>query len=233
MYNLQTKIHLVKGVGPAKAAILNRLKIHTVLDLLEHKPDSYIFPGMTPIEKLAPGSNALIHGTVLKIYRKPTQATIVSALIGDGTGQVEAVWFNQIWLLSQIRTGMKVVVWGKVGFGRNTRYQFSGPKYSTYIGGTKDVAGGLYGKHTAIIRQALKEVLAHLDCPDWQDMTDETGEEALTRQQAFECLHQPEEKHWADAALGRLKFDELLLQQLALAMRRRQQIRQKAAVIAT
>jgi ATP-dependent DNA helicase RecG len=228
-YNLQTKIQHVRGIGPPKAGILNRLKIHTVLDLLEHKPADYIFPGVTPIADLGPGAHALVHGTVGKIYRKPTQAPIVSAIIHDDTGNIEAVWFGQVWLLNQIKPGMKIAVWGKVGFGRETRYQFSGPKFSTFIGSTKDVAGGLYGKYTEIIRGALKEVLGRVEIPEWWNSP--YLNDRWSRKEAFEGLHRPEDKDVYSASIDRLKFDELLLQQTALAVRRRQQTRQKAAVI--
>jgi ATP-dependent DNA helicase RecG len=237
MYNWNTKIQCVKGVGPAKAKILNGLKIKTVGDLLEHRPASYIFPGVTRIADLEPGANALIHGTVEDIYRKETRAPIVSAIISDGTGSVEAVWFNQIWLLAQIRPGMRIAVWGKVGFGRDTSLQFSGPKFSTFIGSTKDVAGGLYGKHTAIIRAALKEVLGKTEIPPgwlWRNRILQVPNwypNLMLQSDVYKVLHGPADSDMLRTATKQLKSNELLLQQLALAVRRRQQAQQKAVVI--
>jgi len=229
MYNWLTKIQFVKGIGPVKAKILNGLGIKTVGDLLEHRPADYIYPGVTAIADLAPGTYALIQGTVEKIYRKPTQAPIVSAVIRDDTGTTEAIWFNQIWLLQSIRKGMTIAVWGKVGFGRETSYQFSGPKFSTYLGAVKDVVGGLYGVHTTVIREALKEVLADVEIPDW--LNGNTVADWWTRHEAFEGLHFPEDKDVYNASIDRLKFDELLVQQLAVAVKRKQQKKDVVAPI--
>jgi len=223
MYIMTTPVQHIRGVGPQKAAELNSLGIKTVLDLLEYRPQSYIFPGTTPIRDLRVGEQALIQGKVTACYRKPTQAPIVSVTVEDETGKVELMFFNQVWLLNNIRKGMLIAVWGKVSEYKG-QPQFSGPKFSTCAFKPDEIAGGLYGKYTQTIRAALRAVLVDVEIPEWQDMTDETGEEALTRKQAFTCLHQPEEKHWVDVALDRLRFDELLIQQLAMAVKRRQQV---------
>lgn len=42
--DLDTPIQYVKGIGPNRAKLFNKLGIFTVQDLLEHYPREYVFP---------------------------------------------------------------------------------------------------------------------------------------------------------------------------------------------
>lgn len=216
MYNWRTKIQAVRGVGPVRAKELAGLGVTTVGDLLEHKPSDWIFPGTTPIRDLCVGEQALIQGRVISCFRRPTQAPIVSVMVEDETGKVELVFFNQVWLLNNIRKGMLIAVWGKVSEYKG-QPQFSGPKFSTCAFKPDEITGGLYGKYTQTIRAALRAVLADVEIPDW------INPDLYDRADAFYFLHFPENKQQLEDGLERLRYDELYLQQMAVAIKRRQQ----------
>jgi ATP-dependent DNA helicase RecG len=224
MYNWQTKIQAVRGVGPVRAKELAGLGVTTVGDLLEYRPSDYIFPGTTPIRDLRMGEQALIQGTVIDIRRLPTPAPIVAAIVEDETGKIGLTWFNQIYLLNSIQKGTKITVWGKVSVYKGF-LQFSGPKFSTCNFKQNEVAGGLYGVHSETIRTALRAVLADVEILDW------INPNLCDRADAFYFLHFPENKQQLEDGLERLKFDELFIQQMAVAIKRRQQARQGAAVM--
>lgn len=216
-YNWQTKIQVVKGIGPVRAKELLGLKIVTVGDLLEYRPSDWIFPGTTPIRDLRVGEQALISGKVVLCGRGPFGTTpFITVKVEDETGRVDCTFFGQIWLLSSVRVGMPITVWGKTSIYRGA-IQFSSPKFSTCNFKQDEVAGGLYGVHSETIRAALRAVLADVEIPDW------INPELCDRVDAFRFLHFPENRQQLTNGLDRLKFDELYLQQLAMAIKRKNQ----------
>ena len=218
MYNWLTKVQYVKNIGPSKAAELKTMGIETVGDLLEHQPNNHIYPGITTIKDLKDG-HAIIKAKVVSIDRLPSHVPIVEAVLDDGTGTCKATWWNQIFILQNLRPGMTVTFWGK--YRANTLQQ---PKFSTYGFNTDEVVGGDYGVHNRTIKIALKEVLDNMEIPDW------LLSGYYSRGGAFWNLHKPYGKGDHTKATNRLKFDELFLLSLAM-LKRRQQARSGGVVI--
>ena len=218
MYNWTTKIQYVRGIGPTKAAELKTMGIETVGDLLEYQPNHHIYPGITAIKDLKEG-HVIITAKVVDIVRLVSRVPIVQALLDDGTGTCEAMWWNQIFILQNLRPGMTVTFWGKYRAG--TLQQ---PKFSTYGFNVDDVVGGDYGVHNRTMKIALKEVLNNMEIPDWS-----LGGHQL-RGMAFQNLHNPHKKEHHNRAINRLKYDELFLLSLAM-LKRRQQTRSGGASV--
>ena len=212
-YNWQTKIQYVRGVGPTKATELKGMGIETVGDLLEYQPNHHIYPGITTIKDLKEG-HVIITAKIISIDRLLGRTPIVEAVLNDGTGTCKAMWWNQIFILQNLRPGMTVTFWGKYRAG--TLQQ---PKFSTYGFNADDVTGGDYGVHNKTMKIALKEVLSNCDLPDI------SGVPTL---ETFRSLHSPKSNAEYKKALEFLKFNELLLLQLAM-LKRRQQARSGGA----
>lgn len=111
-YNWQTKIQFVKGCGPVKAKELNGIGINTVGDLLEYSPNYYIYSDGTTIKDLKEGY-AVIKAKIVSIDRLPGRTPIVEAVLSDGTGTCKARWFNQVFILQNLRPGMTITIWGR------------------------------------------------------------------------------------------------------------------------
>ncbi len=219
MYNWITKIQYVVGIGPSKAIELKGMGIKTVGDLLEHQPNHHVYPGITAIKDLKDGY-AIIKAKIVDIERRSGQP-IVRVLLDDGTGFCEAMWWNQIFILQNLRPGMTVTFWGKCRAG-----VLNQPKFSTFGFNADEVTGGDYGVHNRTMKIALKEVLGNVSIPTW------TYDSSIDypRPHAFKCLHKPHKKENYNEALKRLKKDELFLLQLAM-LKRRQQARSGGASI--
>src|SRR5216684_5409474 len=68
---LQQSVQFLKGVGPARAALLRRLGIETIGDLLFHFPRSYEdLTDIRPIAQLSGGTLQTVHGEVVEIEGK-------------------------------------------------------------------------------------------------------------------------------------------------------------------
>ncbi|MDD5310480.1 MAG: ATP-dependent DNA helicase RecG [Candidatus Omnitrophica bacterium] len=116
-------VRYVKGVGPARAEILARLDIATVEDLLYHFPRRYEDRShFNSINKVKVGDYATIKGEVLTVglrrgkprFGRGKVLALFKMAVGDDTGVIYAVWFNQPYMQKMFRSGDKVVLYGKV-----------------------------------------------------------------------------------------------------------------------
>lgn len=126
MFDPQKEIQYVKGVGPVRAKLFNKLGIHTVEDLLNHIPFRYEDRGnLKPVKELLLdwyslkdyASYQTVHGKVIstRIIITPRQRRkIFEATIGDGSGFITAKWFNQPYLKGVFKKDSTVVLSGHV-----------------------------------------------------------------------------------------------------------------------
>jgi len=88
----------VKGVGPSRQILLERLGIHNVEDLLMHYPRGYYDrSNMKKICDIEVNSEITFKGVVLVAFLRKLRGgkTILRAAVGDETGRINLVFFNQ------------------------------------------------------------------------------------------------------------------------------------------
>ncbi len=106
----------LKGVGPKRVRLLNRLGIYTIEDLLYHFPRKYEDRSLLKeICQLREGETGTISGTVTGIrdIRPRRGMTITKAAVSDGTATAFAVWFNQPFIKKQVNKGARIIITGK------------------------------------------------------------------------------------------------------------------------
>jgi ATP-dependent DNA helicase RecG len=115
---LQTSLQYLKGVGPRRAADLQRVGLHTVEDLLYRFPIRYEDRGtFQTIASLRPGAPASVVGEVVTAGIRPTRRPrfkIFEMLVRDRTGSVRAVFFNQPFLRDIFHPRQRVILYGKL-----------------------------------------------------------------------------------------------------------------------
>ncbi|MCR4880574.1 MAG: ATP-dependent DNA helicase RecG [bacterium] len=93
----KTDVTYCKGVGPKIAALLNKLKIFTVMDLLNYYPSRHLdYTNRTKIKDIKEGENVTVFGEIrdVNIYNSPNKnMCILTVVVSDGTGRVKATWF--------------------------------------------------------------------------------------------------------------------------------------------
>lgn len=83
-------------------------------------------PGTTPINKAQPREIARIAGVVEGLRVRPREGVpAIEAVVGDGTGQVTAVWLGRR-QISGLMLGARVVLEGRLG-GDVSRLQLMNP----------------------------------------------------------------------------------------------------------
>jgi ATP-dependent DNA helicase RecG len=239
---LSTPLQYLKGVGPKRAADLQRIGLATIEDLLYRFPLRYEDRGhLQPIAGLKAGQQVAIAGRVqssrLRTTRRPG-FKIFEALVGDSSGSVRVVWMNQSFLQDVLRRDVHVVLFGPVE--ARPGLQMMNPDYEVIDSGDSE-AGDAEESMTIHTGRIVYEVLARI--PD--EVADPFPEDLRRRlalpprRAALMEAHFPAPAAGIDllnqfrtAAQVRLIFEEFFLLQLGILMRRRAAVREsKPAVI--
>jgi RecG-like helicase len=113
MIALDTLLQYLKGVGPRRAADLQRVGLTSVEDLLYRFPTRYEDRGaFQTIASLRPATAASVAGEVLSCGVRPTRRPrfkIFEMLVRDATGVLRAVFFNQPFLSDVFHPHQRVI----------------------------------------------------------------------------------------------------------------------------
>jgi ATP-dependent DNA helicase RecG len=115
---LEAPVKSLKGAGPKLSARAARIGLETIGDLLWHLPHGYRDrSNVLTIGQLRIGEEATIGVQVKKARVRPTRnrrLRIVEAEVADASGTINAIWFNQAWLLERLRPGTELLLSGKL-----------------------------------------------------------------------------------------------------------------------
>ncbi|MEN9305750.1 MAG: hypothetical protein RLY76_1018 [Actinomycetota bacterium] len=236
MATLDTR--LISVVGDKTAKVLkDQLNIENIGDLLRHYPRRYVVRGeLTDFESLQEGEEATIFAKVesTKVRRIPgRKGVIVETVVTDGRAKLILTFFNQAWREKDLREGRQGLFAGKVGIFKGKR-QLAHPDYLLIPDGDDvDAAiGDFAGKFLPVypataklpswkIAQCVRLALAALEnIPDYvpNEILDQLNYPNFMT--ALKEVHEPTSSESAERARERLTFDEALLMQLFLSLRR-------------
>jgi len=224
-------VQYLKGVGPARAKMFAQLGVHTVGDLLEYFPRDWVFaPKSVKINQIKAEQTVSIMGLVestdFQVFKRQSMFEVY---LSDETGTCRLVWFHGGYLRKQLQPGQVLMASGKVSLYKH-QLQLTNPKFLVL---DKDCSkpdeyfgGGVYpataGMGSMQIKRIIRPVLDRLD-----ELVEEFFDEAFlvrnklaARKDAFAWIHLPPDEEKLAGAKRRLKYDELFLMQLGLALRR-------------
>ncbi|MGW5052124.1 ATP-dependent DNA helicase RecG [Actinokineospora sp. NPDC004072] len=234
---------LEKAVGKKSAdALAAAFELRTAGDLLRHYPRRYAERGqLTDIAGLEVGEHVTVMAQVVSINKRQMRTkrgTLVEVVITDGKRSLECAFFNQPWHMDRLRPGMMALFAGKVTAFR-AKLQLANPDYQLLDAedGSGDLpaaqvveefAGGMIPVYPATARiqswQIAKCVGQTLDMlTEVEDPMPEALRERLGLsgyEDAVRAVHRPADQAALQVAQHRLKWDEALAVQLALARRR-------------
>ena len=128
---LATPLQFMRGVGPRRAADLERVGLATVEDLLLRFPLRYENRAdLQPIARLRPGQVGTVMGEVVTFGVRPTRRPgfrLFELVVRDASGPVRAVFPNQAFLRDVFHPQQPVVLHGPVEF--RSGLQFTNPEY--------------------------------------------------------------------------------------------------------
>ena len=228
---LEVSISTLDGVGPKLAEAAAAIGIETIGDLLWHIPHGHRDRAdVREVADLRIGEQATVMVDVRSARVRPTRRRnlrLVEAAVADHSGPMKAVWFNQAYLAERLRPGTRLLLNGKL--------DRSGFRVATHeiVAGGVGPASGLHTTGIVPVHNATRELSAkRLREWVWQaveragDAIEALPAELRARRglgaeaDALRCAHFPESPEQADAGRAKLAFEELCLNQAALAARR-------------
>ncbi len=223
-------IQFVKGVGPARAEWFTDLGLGTVGDLLEYYPFRYESEaGLVDIADLQPGMTATVQGEVQRVRgRRPG----LRAEIYDGTESCTLRWFQQYGRRQSLYVGAMVLATGKVQ-EYNDRLEIVQPRVQVFEPDAVILSRphgarrmGVYRGNATLksplIRRTVQHVLEQPRLPVEEIVPPElVGKHDLPgREAAIRQMHSPSSEPELERARTRLAYEEFLLMELAMALRR-------------
>jgi ATP-dependent DNA helicase RecG len=221
-YPRPSRLETPLKVTPAKAAAAaERLGLETVGDLLEHLPRDR--QSARTIAELAMDEVATVIVEVRSIASRPVRRRgmkpLVTAVVADATGTMEATFFNQPWLQRKYAPGTRLLLSGKYQARNRFRVQFHA-ETGEEVGAASDEMA----TYPATDGLSTTQILAL--ARQWRGAAQEALEPLPARLRAIERLPDRaaalDAAHFGDHEGGRrrLAFEELLLVQIALLRRR-------------
>jgi len=221
----------LRGVKEAQAKKLKRLGVQTVDDLLHLFPRRYQdFSALKTINRLQYGEEVTIIGQIKETTKRETRRgfTLITSIVTDGTGFIEATWFNQPWLLQRLRPGRQIVLSGKVEeyLGRLT---FQSPEWehlskellhTARLVPIYPLTEGLTARWLRAIMKSVVDRWAN-QLPDHLPAYVRERAKLADLPTAIANIHFPENGDVLERARRRLAFDEFLLIQLGVLRQRR------------
>ena len=225
--DLSMPVQYLKGVGPAKAKAFAQLGVHTVGDLLEYFPRDWIFaPQPIKIVQMRPDQTATIVGLVESVdYQSYRHPPLFEAMLSDETAMCRVVWFHGGFLRDKLKPGQVIAASGKVVSYKH-QLQMTNPKLAPAQAGVEYFSGGVYPSSSQLSSGQIKRIIAPLLdnlaelVPEFYERNFLGEAKLVGRKGAFAWIHLPPDQDKLAQAKRRLKYDELFLMQLGLALRR-------------
>lgn len=239
---LQKSIQFVKGIGPYKAALLAKLGIFTVQDIVEYYPRRY--EDRSQIRKISQLENAELQTITGRIVGseelKPRRGLVITKLaVADDTGLVFGVWFNQPYIKKQWKPGTQVVLSGRVE-RRNREVQLLDPEIESLeqedlihaarivpiYSLTENISQRVF---RTITRQVINQVVNIIPEPLPEYLRHKHG--LLDKVWAVENIHFPTDDISLQQAKRRLVYEEFFILQIGLLLLKQYNQTAEAGVI--
>ncbi len=221
-------LRYLRGIGPKRSLILEKIGIRSLRDLLFYFPARYEDRSQfMQVSQLQPGQVATLKLEILSVKLKPIpRLPMVEMVAGDDTGTIVAVWFRQAYLLKQFQAGGKILIYGRADFDGN-KIKFSNPEFELVDDEELSIHTGrivpIYSLTEGLYQKTLRGILHGLSqsepVQNWPDSLPEKirQKEGLVAQgQALRWIHFPATPEELETARKRLIFDEFFSFQLSL-----------------
>ena len=225
--NLSDDVKFVKGVGPNRVKLLNKLNIYNLEDLITYYPRDY--EDRSKPKKIADtvdGEEVLIEAIVtsrmreIRTYKK--NMTIYKLIVRDETDSCELIWYNQSYLKNMFQMGKKYKFYGrinkKIGMTEMISPVYDVEEKNKNTGKIIPIYPITYNLSQNTIRQIIENGLELTKDKLEETMPDYLLKEynLITLNEAISKIHFPSEFVDFNKARNRLVFEELLTMQLLL-----------------
>lgn len=227
---LDSPVTALQGVGPRQATRLAKLGVDTIRDILYLFPRRHDdFSQLKTINRLEYEEEVTIMAQVWDAGARKTRggSELFKAILSDGTGFIEATWFNQPYLADRIKPGQQIVVSGKVDEYMG-RLCFNSPEWepldtellhTARLVPVYPLTAGIRAKW---LRRLVKRTVDYWSkrLPDHLPAWVRQEANLVELETAIVQVHFPDSQASLEHARYRLAFDELFLLQVGLLRQR-------------
>ena len=234
---LTTPLEQIKGVGPKTAQALAAAGLKTISDALDFLPRAYDdYSTAVNIADLQPGKvtvKARCESVSTRIVRRGLRIT--TAVLADKSGKVKAVWFNQPYRETQLKSDAEFIFSGQFGMQYN-RYQINNPSVELakeVAKTTMENASGIQPVYKSIknirpktVQDLMKNIRPIMDfLPETLPENIIRRQKLVSRSEAVKFLHAPKTHEEISRGRERLAFEELFEMILAAQFNKQEQTR--------
>jgi ATP-dependent DNA helicase RecG len=237
---LATPAQFLKGVGPQRAELLAKLELFYARDFLFFFPRAYQdMSELREIDQLEEGKLASVVGVIDEIDLRGTGPgkSLLGMLLRQGTKYLRCLWFNQPWMRQKLEEGRRLMVSGEPKL-EGMRWEMIHPRLE-FLAEDEDAPGGrilpVYPLTEGLGQHQMRRIVEGVVESCGSLVEDVFPDEFLAAhqlwpiRQALPQIHNPADHASLDAARRRFIYQELLVLQLALAIRKWRLAHQRAA----
>jgi len=230
--SLDASITSIKGINSALASKFDKLGVKTVRELLYFFPRRHIdYSRINLISELEVGAEQTIVATIWEAAQKGPgyRKRNTEAVVGDESGNIRVIWFNQPYLAKKLATNSQIVLSSRVAEFRG-RKVFQSPEWEllesddlVHTGRLVPVYPLTAGLYPRTVRRLVKGTLDRW-LPELTDFLPEVVRVSaglLPLAEAIRQAHYPDNELSKGQARKRLAFDELFLIQLGVLAKKR------------
>ncbi len=220
---LEKPINYLKGVGPKRAELYEKLGVFNVYDLLNYFPRDYIdYTDFIDIKDSIMNENCVVRGRVVKKLspaRIRKGLTVYKMIVTDDTADLTVVIYNSEFLFNQFSLDNEYIFYGKIT-GSIVRKEINSPLM--IAADCEDKIQPIYplteGLTQNLLRQTIHNAFASFDKEIYEPMPKNIMREnsLCSLEFALKNIHFPKDVHSCELAKKRLVFDELLTLQLGM-----------------
>ena len=225
MIDLNKQVQFVKGVGPNRVKLLNKLNIYTLKDLITYFPRNHEDRSIAKkIAECADGETVLIKATALtKITEiRARRLSIYRLVVNDESSSCVITWFNQKYLKDKFKVGETYTFFGKIE-NKGGTFEMKSPVFDEEgvdknTGKIVPIYPLTYNLSQNVLRKIIEaginEVYGNLEENLPEYIIDKY--KLIDINDAYKYIHFPASNSDFIRAKNRLVFEELLALQLAL-----------------
>lgn len=220
------KVSYLKKVGPRRAALLSKLGVETISDLLWHLPRDYQ-QYVRRLAQASEGDQVLLHGTIVSCtvpFKPPYKAVLLT-----DEGEVDLTWFSgaRTYIQATFAPGESLTIEGQLRFFRQ-RPGITHPKVATATADSDIMP--LYPLTENLSQKMLQDIFTE-NRAAILDATEEVLPPELVQRyhlpglrESLAALHYPSSQELAALKTGlsryhkRLIFEEIFLHELGRAL---------------
>lgn len=234
---LITPLEQIKGVGPKTAQALAAAGLKTISDALDFLPRAYDdYSTAVNITDLQPGKvtvKARCESVSTRVVRRGLRIT--TAVLADKSGKVKAVWFNQPYRETQLKSDAEFIFSGQFGMQYN-RYQINNPSVelakeiaktaAENNSGIQPVYKSIKNLRPKIVQDLMKNIRPIMDfLPETLPENIIRRQKLVSHSEAVKFLHAPKTHEEISRGRERLAFEELFEMILAAQFNKQEQTR--------